>query len=265
MKWFFIDESITDGERRKGPYSIEEIREFVKQGTITEQTLVWHSGEECWRPWKEAEESIKNPEIDSDAAREELLQNTIRALEEAMQNDKIKVRRFAGFFTRAVAYIIDNVILGIAGGIILFVISAAGLLDLTALQSAAAEYMQNPTSAEAVDKLTQTPGMSTFMLIWSIIYSVYTIVFQAYMSATPGKRLLHIHIETHEGDRLNWLSSIARYLCSVLTQFTMVTFFGLGYLIVCIDPKRRALHDWIARTYVVYDEESVIKKPSEKA
>jgi hypothetical protein len=32
MKWYFIDESITDGERRQGPYSIDEIHEFVNQG-----------------------------------------------------------------------------------------------------------------------------------------------------------------------------------------------------------------------------------------
>jgi uncharacterized RDD family membrane protein YckC len=31
-------------------------------------------------------------------------------------------------------------------------------------------------------------------------------------------------------------------------------FYGLGYLIVFIDPKRRALHDYIARTRVVHDK-----------
>jgi uncharacterized RDD family membrane protein YckC len=82
---------------------------------------------------------------------------------------------------------------------------------------------------------------------------VYFIAFHATLSATPGKKLVHIHVETVGGERLNWLSSTARYLCSLLTQFSLAL-YGLGYLIVCIDPKRRALHDWIARTYVVYDE-----------
>jgi uncharacterized RDD family membrane protein YckC len=44
-----------------------------------------------------------------------------------------------------------------------------------------------------------------------------------------------------------------RYLASIFTQFTLML-YGLGYIIVCIDPKRRALHDWIARTRVVYRE-----------
>ena len=38
MKWYFIDESITDGERRQGPYSIDEIHEFVNQGKISDNT-----------------------------------------------------------------------------------------------------------------------------------------------------------------------------------------------------------------------------------
>ena len=61
--------------------------------------------------------------------------------------------------------------------------------------------------------------------------------------------LLHIHVETVEGNKLTWGASIARYLCSILSQFI----YGFGYLIVLFDPRRRALHDWIARTFVVYD------------
>jgi uncharacterized RDD family membrane protein YckC len=64
--------------------------------------------------------------------------------------------------------------------------------------------------------------------------------------------LARIHIETTDGERLTWITSAARYLGSILTQFTLAI-YGLGYLIVCIDPKRRALHDWIARTYVVHN------------
>ena len=46
MKWFYIDESITEGDRRQGPFSIDEIRNLAKEGKITSSTLVWHSGEE---------------------------------------------------------------------------------------------------------------------------------------------------------------------------------------------------------------------------
>lgn len=264
MKWFFIDESITDGERRQGPYSIDEIHEFVKSGKINDETQVWHSGEENWKPWSEYAKQETAEKAKQDAERDELLQNTIKALEEAIESDKLKIRRFAGFFTRAFAYLIDNLILGLVGGIVLFTLSKlGGFIDVTAVQDAALAYVGNPTSQDAFQKLIDIPGMGTFFTIWSVLQTIYFIVFHAIFSATPGKMLVHIHVETHSGERLSWLSSIARYLCSVLTQFTMV-FYGLGYIIVCIDPKRRALHDWIVRTFVVYDEKIKIKESSEE-
>ena len=73
--------------------------------------------------------------------------------------------------------------------------------------------------------------------------------------------LCHIHIETIEGERLGWISSLARYLCSILTQLTLL-FYGIGYLVVAIDPKRRALHDWVARTFVVFDKRAEAPKRS---
>lgn len=263
MKWFYIDESVTDGDRRKGPYSIDEIREFVKQGTIKDETLVWRSGEENWKSWKEYAAEELSDKVRQEAEREELLQNTIKALEDAIESDKLKIRRFCGFFTRATAYIIDNLLLGLIGGIVLFILGSAGLVDMETIQAAASNYVKNPTSNEAITQLVEAPGMATFLSIWTIIQTIYFIVMHAIYSATLGKMLLHIHVETSMGERLTWGGSIARYLCSVLTQFTMV-FYGLGYLIVCIDPKRRALHDWIARTFVVYDEKIKIKESSDK-
>ena len=103
MKWFFIDESITDGERRQGPYSIEEIREFEKQGKITSETLVWHSGMENWIPWKEAVEKLEKDYFETNPEQEEILENTIKALEQIIETNK-QNKAFAGFFVRALAW-----------------------------------------------------------------------------------------------------------------------------------------------------------------
>ena len=54
------------------------------------------------------------------------------------------------------------------------------------------------------------------------------------------------------GEKLSWAFSIFRFIASIVTQATIV-FYGLGYLIVLIDPQKRALHDFIARTRVVHD------------
>ena len=257
MNWFFIDESITDGDRRQGPYSVDDIREFVKQGKITESTLVWRSGEENWKPWNEYEES-KDPETTSlEASRDELIRNTI----EELLKEQAASRHFAGFFIRLLAYCIDYLFLGLVGGLVLIALSMGGAADLDAIREALVNYINSPTSNEAFDKLMAAPGIATFFSIYGAIQAIYFVVFQAIYSATPGKMLCHIHIETIEGERLGWISSLARYLCSILTQLTLL-FYGIGYLVVAIDPKRRALHDWVARTFVVFDKRAKAPKRS---
>ena len=244
MKWFYIDTSITDGDRRQGPYSIDEIRDFVNEGKIKDETLVWHTGEANWKAWKDFPEASEPPE----PSEEELLKQTIETLLQSRMNRK----RYAGFFVRANAFIIDNVILSIFGALFLYVMILAGMLDLNAVSEIVNQYIENPTSTELVSKALEIPGMSAFFTIWSFVQAVYFIVFHAVWGATPGKKLLHIHVEMANGEKLSWAFSIFRFIASIVTQATLI-FYGLGYLIVLIDPQKRALHDFIAQTRVVHN------------
>jgi len=244
MKWFYIDTSITDGDRRQGPYSIDEIRDFVNEGKIKDETLVWHTGEANWKAWKDFPEASEPPE----PSEEELLKQTI----ETLLQSRINRKRYAGFFVRANAFIIDNIILSIFGALFLYVMSLAGMLDLNAVSEIVNQYIENPTSTELVSKALEIPGMSAFFTIWSFVQAVYFIVFHAVWGATPGKKLLHIHVEMANGEKLSWAFSIFRFIASIVTQATLI-FYGLGYLIVLIDPQKRALHDFIAQTRVVHN------------
>ena len=244
MKWFYIDTSITDGDRRQGPLSIDEIRDFVKEGKIKDDTLVWHTGEPDWKAWKDYPEASEKEE----PTEEELLQQTI----ETLLQSRINRKRYAGFFVRAYAFVIDNIILSIVGVLGIYLLSFVGLIDITAVTEVAKQYIENPGSSEIVSKALDLPGMSTFFTIWSFVQAIYFIVFHAIWGATPGKKLLHIHVEMANGEKLSWAFSIFRFVASIVTQATII-FYGLGYLIVLIDPQKRALHDFIARTRVVHD------------
>ena len=245
MKWFYIDTSITDGDRRQGPFSLEEIKDFVREGKITDETLVWHSGEANWKAWKDFPEASEPPE----PTEEEILKQTI----ETLLQGRLQRKRFAGFFVRANAFIIDNLILAFFGVLSLYILSVAGMVDLNAVTEIANQYVDNPTSTELVSKTLDIPGVSTFFTIFSIIQAIYFIVFHAIWAATPGKRLMHIHVETADGKRISWAFSIFRFIASIVTQAT-IYFWGLGYLIVLVDSQKRALHDFIARTRVVHDD-----------
>lgn len=244
MKWFYIDTSITDGDRRQGPYSIDEIRDFVNEGKIKDETLVWHTGEANWKAWKDFPEASEPPE----QTEEELLKQTI----ETLLQSKLNRKRYAGFFVRANAFIIDNLILSVVGAIFLYVMSLAGMLDLNAVTEIVNQYIDNPGSTDLVSKALDLPGMSTFFTIWSVVQAIYFIVFHAVWGATPGKKLLRIHVEMANGEKLSWAFSFFRFVASIVTQATLI-FYGLGYLIVLIDPQKRALHDFVAQTRVVHN------------
>ena len=244
MKWFYIDTLITDGDRRQGPYSIDEIRDFVNEGKIKDETLVWHSGETNWKAWKDFPEASEPPE----PTEEELLKQTI----ETLLQGRMQRKRYAGFFVRANAFVIDNLILSVVGALFLYVMSLAGMVDLSAASEIANQYIENPTSTELVSKALELPGMSTFFTIWSVVQAIYFIVFHAVWGATPGKKLMRIHVEMANGEKLSWAFSIFRFVASIVTQATLI-FYGLGYLIVLIDPQKRALHDFIAQTRVVHN------------
>ena len=243
MTWYYIDESVTDGERRKGPYNIDEIRGFVKDGVIKDDTLVWHSGMENWVAWKDTEESKEVPLSEEEQ---------IKAALEAIIAEHNKGKRYAGFFVRGTAYFIDNFILGIVGVLLLLLLSALGAIDINAVGDAMSAYVNDPTSDKALMGVLNLPGMHLFLAIWGILQGIYFIVFTAIKSATPGKMLVKVHVESSDGEKVGWLQSTVRFFGSLFTQCTLA-FYGLGYLIVMIDPKRRALHDYVAHTRVVYN------------
>ena len=243
MIWYYIDETVTDGERRKGPFNIDEIRDFVKDGVIKDETLVWHSGMEAWVAWKDTEESKDAPLSEEEQ---------IKAALEAILAEHNKGKRYAGFLVRGIAYVIDNITLCVIGIGILMLMSAAQAIDLNVLTEAMNNYINNPTSEEALNKVIDIPGVHLFMIIWGVVQAVYFVAFTAIKSATPGKMLMRIHVEAAHDEEMNWMVSVIRFIASLITQVTLM-FYGIGYLIVMIDPKRRALHDHIARTRVVYN------------
>ena len=124
MNWFYIDKSIKSGDRRQGPYSIDEMRELAAQGSIEKSTLVWHTGLENWIPWEKSDGFISEEKVN------EMIQQTIA---EILIEKKIKQRNAAGFGIRAMAFLIDFIILSLFGSLIVYVLSHIHWIDLEAI------------------------------------------------------------------------------------------------------------------------------------
>ena len=49
-EWYFVEDS-----QSKGAYSLDEMKEFIQNGRVQENTYVWKSGMEEWKPLKDTE------------------------------------------------------------------------------------------------------------------------------------------------------------------------------------------------------------------
>lgn len=135
----------------------------------------------------------------------------------------------AGFASRAVAFVIDAVVFGVSHTVI----------SWTAVQVAA--LLARPSFGERLGPWIVTVG--------GIVFAIgYNVVSWAWLGKTPGKALLGLVVTTADGKRPGVLRSLARfggYLLSVIP-------LGMGFLWILIDDHRRAWHDHLVGTRVVY-------------
>lgn len=66
--------------------------------------------------------------------------------------------------------------------------------------------------------------------------------------ATPGKMALGLVVVTPEGGKISYKRAFGRYFAEILSSICL----GIGYLMVIFDDEKRAMHDRICSTRVVY-------------
>lgn len=155
-----------------------------------------------------------------------------------MAEDKIVVR-YAGFWTRLLAYLLDAAIIMI--GVIVILLCSAMLNGLVQF-----------SAVFGVISLL----LSLLIILWIVIYFPF---FTATRGATPGKTMLGI-IVVDAGNRfpVGWPKALMRELLGRLIIDKLI--LSLGDLLIIFDSRKQALHDKIGGTYVVYKDSIVSPK-----
>lgn len=83
-------------------------------------------------------------------------------------------------------------------------------------------------------------------LILTMIYEIYFI--GSNWHATPGKRAVKIQVVNEKGEGLSYAKSALRTLNKLFSVITLI----IGYLFIMLHPKKRALHDLLPGTYVIF-------------
>ncbi len=142
--------------------------------------------------------------------------------------------RYAGFVTRMIAWIIDQIII-IATTSLITVI--AGLIsDILRIN----EFLG---IQEWADVLMAALVAAVTLSIWLIYYlGLWMLTGQ-----TVGKWIMGVRIVRTDGQRLRIGNCVRRLLGYVVSAILF-----LGYLWVLVDDRRQGFHDKLAGTFVVY-------------
>lgn len=144
----------------------------------------------------------------------------------------------AGFFSRFEAFVIDLVILSIVQLVSsAFIQTILRFFRLTGLVGRIQALLDNTTLNIAVGSA-----------IFSLFVIGYFVFFWTLVGFTPGKALLGIKVVRMNGGKLSFGRSLLRFFSYWISAIPIF----LGFLWVLWDPNRRAWHDKIAGTQVLY-------------
>lgn len=209
--------------REYGADSLEELKSWVGDGRIGPDTLVWIPDAAVWTPAGDLPE----------------LGGALEKLLSALQTTGL-IR--AGFFHRLAAYLLDSFVL-------------SGAFSLVWPLAAASFGLQEPPDVKAASfaELFQWIGTHPVffysqMACIAALQAGYQTLFNGRFGATLGKMALGMRILRLDGGAIGYGLAFRRWICE---QASSLLFF-IGYLLVLFRADRRALHDLLAGTQVVF-------------
>lgn len=270
MVWYY-----KEGDQESGPVNKEELQELIRAKRVNASTLVRSKDSDQWRPLAEYVKKKRPPTPSDQAVKEAPGQSTAPSAPQAPSTavcsqcgrsfpqdqvirfedqiicaackplfvQKLKegaempsTHRYAGFWIRVAAKIIDWIILSIVQWAILIP------LNLLVFSSVTLDPEQPP----AFGAFMGVMGMQTVLGI--LIPMIYVTFFLGRFGATPGKMACRIKVIAPGGEPISYLRAFGRFWGEIVSAMVLL----IGYLMVAFDSQKRALHDRICSTRVVY-------------
>ncbi|QKG81222.1 RDD family protein [Tenuifilum thalassicum] len=150
--------------------------------------------------------------------------------------------KYAGFWWRFLAYLIDAIVLWVVN---LIVISPLiGLFGLSAASSMSADM----TQSEAIGMAGAFFGaaMVTNLALIVIAWLYFAIMESSKFQGTLGKMAIGIIVTDLEGNRISFARATGRYFGKILSSMILL----IGYIMAGFTEKKQALHDMLASTLV---------------
>lgn len=259
MSWYYADAG-----RQVGPVEEPALDDLVRAGVVRDDTLVWREGMANWQPHGQvrgpkpmpmpAVPIAANSSFCSECGRpfpgDQLvaLGNAnvcamckpvyLQRMREGGQ--AIAQRRYAGFWIRFVAVLIDAVILTVVELII--------NIPLTMMIGLGSGGLASGGGIGAGGLTAMLAAQGVLLLINLCITIGYEVYFISSRGATLGKMAVGLKVIRADGGPISLGLAFGRYFAKLLSGFI----FAIGYIIAGFDDQKRALHDRICETRVIY-------------
>jgi uncharacterized RDD family membrane protein YckC len=213
--------------REYGPATLDELKSWVRDGRVAGATPVWRSDNGLWSP------AAQYGELRGDLA------HVIAAAGLAAAN----AARPAGFWARLGAYLVDRIFLSFV----------CGFVWETIASSMGWKFPQPPETFKTLQEILSYfqslgPLLGYQMVIVFGCGFIYEVIFNGSFGATLGKMAIGARIVRLDGSRIGYAIAAARWLAERLSDITC----GIGYLLIAFREDKRALHDLIVGTRVIF-------------
>jgi uncharacterized RDD family membrane protein YckC len=150
--------------------------------------------------------------------------------------------KYAGFWWRFLAYLIDAIIIGAFQWIV--VVPFLALIGISAASAASNGF--NETEAIGMAGAFIGAAMVTYLLLIVIMWLYFALMESSKFQGTVGKIALGIIVTDLEGNRISFARATGRYFGKILSSMI----FMIGYILAGFTQKKQALHDMLAGTLV---------------
>jgi uncharacterized RDD family membrane protein YckC len=209
-----------------GPAPLAELKSWIQDGRVAAMTKVWRSDLSFWSP------ADRYTELLEDLARQRA--SLAAAADRAL--------RPAGFWMRLVARGIDQVLLT-------FLFLAVWTPIATPRHWEIPQFPSVLTDASFRQYLQECGNLGDKVIpILFPMVLVYEVLLNGRFGATVGKMVIGAKITALDGSPVGYNRALLRSLAARLSDFLFFT----GYLLIALRPDKRALHDLLAGTKVVY-------------
>ena len=205
-----------------GPATLEELREWIRDGRVAGMTQVWRSDVAAWSP------ATGYAELGGELAR----LDAVAAVS----------AKPCGFWARLGAYLIDAFIL-------------CAIFQLVWTQLGESRLWTTPVPPVVLTDATIQQFLQEFQVWFNhaapffySLFFLYDVLFNGRFGATVGKMAIGARIVLLDGSPIGYWRAAWRWLAARVSDF----FFCAGYLLIVARADKRALHDLLVGTRVIY-------------